>query len=86
MEFFRILPRAEPTAVPPRPIQPEPLVDRLDTPPPPPYKAASHARNVYIAGMLERWAISSAGEHTLHTGGVVGSIPTSPTISLQRTQ
>jgi heme oxygenase (biliverdin-producing, ferredoxin) len=28
------------------------------------------------------WAISSAGEHTLHTGGVVGSIPTSPTIPL----
>ena len=28
----------------------------------------------------EIWrAISSAGEHTLHTGGVVGSIPTSPT-------
>ena len=27
-------------------------------------------------------ALSSAGEHTLHTGGVVGSIPTAPTISL----
>src|SRR5260370_9791210 len=25
-------------------------------------------------------ALSSAGEHTLHTGGVVGSIPTAPTI------
>ena len=25
-------------------------------------------------------ARSSAGEHTLHTGGVVGSIPTAPTI------
>ena len=24
-------------------------------------------------------ALSSAGEHTLHTGGVVGSIPTAPT-------
>ena len=29
-------------------------------------------------------ALSSAGEHTLHTGGVVGSIPTAPTISLAR--
>ena len=27
-------------------------------------------------------ARSSAGEHTLHTGGVVGSIPTAPTIAL----
>ena len=27
-----------------------------------------------------RRALSSAGEHTLHTGGVVGSIPTAPTI------
>ena len=27
-------------------------------------------------------AISSAGEHTLHTGGVAGSIPASPTIFL----
>ena len=26
-------------------------------------------------------ALSSAGEHTLHTGGVVGSIPTAPTIA-----
>src|SRR6202795_4291502 len=26
-----------------------------------------------------KWALSSAGEHTLHTGGVVGSIPTAPT-------
>src|SRR5262249_48244619 len=25
------------------------------------------------------WAHSSAGEHTLHTGGVVGSMPTAPT-------
>ena len=25
-------------------------------------------------------AVSSAGEHTLHTGGVIGSIPIPPTI------
>ena len=28
-------------------------------------------------------AISSAGEHTLHTGGVIGSIPISPTIDFK---
>ncbi len=27
-----------------------------------------------------RWAVSSAGEHCLHTAGVVGSNPTPPTI------
>src|SRR3954465_1101099 len=35
-----------------------------------------------MPGGYEEWAHSSAGEHTLHTGGVVGSIPTAPTIPL----
>jgi hypothetical protein len=34
------------------------------------------------AAALE-WAISSAGEHCLHTAGVAGSIPASPTIPVQ---
>ena len=45
-----------------------------------------------LTGSVDGWAgrpytrpfraLSSAGEHTLHTGGVVGSIPTAPTIPL----
>ena len=30
--------------------------------------------------VCSRWALSSAGERPLHTGEVVGSIPTAPTI------
>ena len=32
------------------------------------------------AASAQAWARSSVVEHTLHTGGVVGSIPTAPTI------
>jgi hypothetical protein len=33
-----------------------------------------------------RRAISSAVEHSLHTGGVAGSIPASPTIQSRQTE
>ena len=42
------------------------------------------ARAVKHAGPLAR-AISSAVEHSLHTGGVAGSIPASPTIQSRQT-
>ena len=42
------------------------------------------ARAVKHAGPLAR-AISSAVEHSLHTGGVAGSIPASPTTSPRQT-
>jgi hypothetical protein len=35
-------------------------------------------------GRSRNWAISSAVEHSLHTGGVAGSIPASPTIDPAR--
>jgi hypothetical protein len=39
------------------------------------------ARVVSYIALSDNRAVSSAGERTLHTGGVVGSIPTPPTIS-----
>ena len=33
-----------------------------------------------MRSLQSEWARSSAGEHTLHTGGVTGSIPVAPTM------
>src|SRR6266446_7211846 len=45
-------------------------------------RAAHHVRLREIRDELDR-ALSSAGERSLHTGEVVGSIPTAPTTSSQ---
>jgi hypothetical protein len=37
------------------------------------------ARSTKTEHRLRQWALSSAGERPLHTGEVVGSIPTAPT-------
>ena len=50
---------------------------RLDSPATPRLNAAPEPILGHKASRAR--ARSSAGEHTLHTGGVVGSIPTAPT-------
>src|SRR5579871_397684 len=48
--------------------------------------ARQHSLDTTLAGLLmasPSWARSSAGEHSLHTGGVTGSIPVAPTIKVE---
>src|SRR5690349_12847052 len=46
----------------------------------PPAAQTARVGPLFQRGQLMNGAISSAGEHCLHTAGVTGSIPVSPTI------
>src|SRR5215470_7724474 len=47
-------------------------------------KAPLHSRRSWLKSLPNGRALSSAGERALHTGEVVGSIPTAPTIKRRR--